>query len=886
MHRYTRLTLAALCLAASASALAADQGAEKRPAALSDTSLDAEARADAIVKAMTLDEKAAQLGNFAPALPRLGIPAYNWWNEGLHGVARAGEATVFPQAIGMAATWDTDLIHRMGDTVSTEFRAKYLATKKPDGSADWYRGLTVWSPNINIFRDPRWGRGQETYGEDPFLTGRIAVAYITGLQGDDPDRIKVAATAKHYAVHSGPESSRHKDDIHPSAHDLEDTYLPAFRATVTEAKVESVMCAYNGVNGVPACASDFLLAERLRRDWGFRGHVVSDCGAAANIYRDDALRYVKTPEEGVTLAFKAGMDVICGDFRQNWTTEAGPIVNAVKAGKLPEPVVDLALRRLFETRIKLGLFDPPDKAPFASIRADAAPDHRPLAREVADKSIVLLKNDGLLPIKGDPKTIAVVGPNADAVDVLEGNYNGTPIKPVTVLAGIKARWPKAKVTFAQGVGLIGPTSELVPASVLCQDAGCGKKGLVARVYTGTKPEGKPTSTRTDTNAAFHWGDKRADEMHDDTTEWTGYIRAPESGDYRFSWSGADGYSLWVDGKLVHAEGPDQSIPATGPGFVSLKAGTHPIRLIAGQRGMFGIQDLSWTLPHMNGDDAVKAAKGADLVIFVGGLSPRIEGEEMRVDAEGFFGGDRTAIDLPKPQQALLERVVATKKPTVLVLMNGSAVAVNWADRNVPAILDAWYPGVDGGAAVAAAIAGDTNPAGRLPVTFYRSVDDLPGFTDYGMANRTYRYHKGEVLYPFGHGLSYTRFNYTAVTADLPVVDANGAVTISAKVTNAGGRDGDEVVQLYLARPGLAGAPIRALAGFQRISLKAGETREVRFTLSGRALSSVDPQGARKVFAGPVEAWVGGGQPIARDGMAMAAGGTARFEIRGELALAK
>ncbi len=838
MLHWKRLMMAMLCLGAPAicqsQARTADQGADKRPPALSDTGLAADARADALVRQMTLEEKAAQLGNFAPAIPRLGVPAYNWWSEGLHGVARAGEATVFPQAIGMAATWDTGLIHRMGDIVSTEFRAKYLATKKPDGSSDWYRGLTVWSPNINIFRDPRWGRGQETFGEDPYLTGRIAVAYITGLQGDDPDRIKVSATAKHYAVHSGPESSRHKDDVHPSAHDLEDTYLPAFRAAVTEGHVESVMCAYNGVNGVPACASDFLMNERLRRDWGFRGHVVSDCGAAANIYLDEALHYVKTPEEAVTRAFKAGMDVICGDFRQNWTTEAGPIAAAIKSGKLPETVVDLALRRLLETRIKLGLFDPPEKQPFQDIKTDPAPDHRALAREVADKSMVLLRNDGLLPLKGEPGSIAVIGPNADSLDALEGNYNGTPIKPLTVLAGIKARWPRAKVTYTQGVGLVGPASAPISAASFCQDAGCGRKGLSAKVFAGRRAEGTPKATRIDPAPAFKWGREDGSVDHDDTMEWTGYVRAPETGDYRFRFTGGDGYALWIDGSLVQEESASQSDPAKGPGVVALKPGIHAIRLVAGQRGFVGDQQLFWTLPHMNGDDAVRAAREADLVVFVGGLSPRIEGEEMRVDAEGFFGGDRTAIDLPKPQQALLERVAATGKPVVFVLMNGSAVALNWADGHVGAIIDAWYPGVDGGAAVAAAIAGDTNPAGRLPVTFYRSLDGLPGFKDYGMEGRTYRYHKGEVLYPFGHGLSYTRFAYAAPTADLPVVDADGAVTISTSVTNAGARDGEEVVQLYLTRPGLPGTPIRALAGFQRIALKAGETREVRFTpLAGR-----------------------------------------------------
>jgi beta-glucosidase len=890
MFRNSRLTLAILSLAASLPSIAmaqtADLGAGKRPAALSDMSLDAEARADAVIRQMTLEEKAAQLGNFAPAIPRLGIPAYNWWNEGLHGVARAGEATVFPQAIGMAATWDRDLIRRMGETVSTEFRAKYLATKKPDGSADWYRGLTVWSPNINIFRDPRWGRGQETYGEDPYLTGDIAVAYVRGLQGDDPDRIKVGATAKHYAVHSGPESSRHKDDIFPSAYDLEDTYLPAFRRTVIDGKAESVMCAYNGVNGIPACASEFLMAERLRRDWGFRGHVVSDCGAAANLYREDALRWVKTPEEAVEKAFKAGMDVICGDFRADWTTEAGPIANAVKSGKMPESVVDLALRRLFITRIKLGLFDPAGKQPFADIKADNSPHDRKLAREVADKSMVLLKNDGLLPLKGDPKTIAVVGPNADALDVLEGNYNGVPIKPVTVLAGIKARWPKAKVTYAQGVGLVGPTTELLPAGVLCVDAGCKKRGLAAKVYLGTKAEGAVKETRVDALPRQNWGESANTGTRQQVTEWTGFIKAPESGDYRFKWSGDDGYGVWIDGQLVHEEGASMADPSKGPGVITLKPGTHAIRITATQRGLFGDQQLYWTLPRMNGEDAVKAARGADLVVFVGGLSPRIEGEEMRVDAEGFFGGDRTAIDLPKPQQALLERVVAAGKPTVLVLMNGSAVAVNWADKNVPAILEAWYPGVDGGAAVAGILAGDTNPAGRLPVTVYRSLDGLPAFGDYKMEGRTYRYHKGEVLYPFGHGLSFTRFGYSTVATSQPVVNADGAVTISATVTNAGQREGEEVVQLYLSRPGLNPAPIRQLAGFQRIALKPGESRNVQFTLSGRNLSTVDAKGVRKVAPGAVEAWVGGGQPIAREGLTMAPGGTVRFEIKGELALPK
>ncbi len=883
MRGFRQAMLAALCVGAALPALAQAQDARKRPAALEDTSLSVEARAAVIVAQLTLEEKATQLGHTAPAIPRLGIPAYNWWNEALHGVARAGSATVFPQAIGMAASWDPALIARMGDTVSEEFRAKYLARLGPDGSAEWYRGLTVWSPNINIFRDPRWGRGQETYGEDPFLTGQIGVAYVRGLQGSDPDHLRVAATAKHYAVHSGPESNRHREDVHPSAYDLEATYLPAFRTLVTTGKVESVMCAYNAVDGIPACASDFLMNQRLRRDWGFTGHVVTDCGAAANIYREDSLRFTKTPELGVKEGFEAGMDLICGDYRNAMTTEVQPIINAVRQGLLPEAVLDVSLRRLFATRIKLGQFDPAGRQPFAEIKPDAAPNHPALAREVADKSMVLLKNDGLLPIKGSPRRIAVIGPNADSLDALLGNYNGTPIDPVTVLAGIKTRWPKSRVSYVEGAGLIGPPTPPIPAAALCQDATCRRKGLTAQVFASHKGEGAAASRRVDPAPVALWWD----EGKDGSTVWSGFVKAPESGDYAFGFTGDDGFELWVDGKLVQRDWAERDAPSLSTGKVTLAAGrAYPIKLIAAQRGNRGDQKLTWSTPGMNGDDAVAAARSADLVVFVGGLSARVEGEEMKVEAEGFAGGDRTAIDLPRPQQALLERVVAAGKPTVLVLMNGSALSVNWADAHVPAIVEAWYPGAQGGTAVAALLAGDTNPAGRLPVTFYKSLEGLPAFNDYTMKNRTYRYHQGEVLYPFGHGLSYTSFAYKAVQANESSVDADGAVTIHAMVSNTGARDGEEVVQLYLSRPGLDGAPIRSLAAFQRIALKKSESRALRFTLSGRDLSTVDPDGTRRVAPGVVEAWVGGGQPVARAGLAMAPGAATRFEIRGELKLPK
>jgi beta-glucosidase len=702
-----------------------------------DATLPIDVRVEALISSMTLEEKAAQLGHTAPAIPRLGIPEYNWWNEGLHGVARAGIATVFPQAIGMAASWDVPLMHQVADVISTEFRAKYVEKVRPNGGTDWYRGLTVWSPNINIFRDPRWGRGQETYGEDPYLTSRIGVAFVTGLQGNDSRYLKTIATSKHFAVHSGPESTRHTADVHVSRHDLEDTYLPAFRATVMEAKAQSVMCAYNSVNGEPACANGTLLQEHLRKDWGFQGYVVSDCGAAADIFRPDAHRYKPDAEEGVAVAFKAGMDLICGDYRNEMSTEPKAIVAAVRHGLVPESILDRALTRLFTARIRLGMFDPAAGNPYARIPAtqNDTPAHREVALRMAQESLVLLKNrDNVLPLKKKPGVIAVIGPNADSLDALVGNYNGEPSKPVTVLAGIRARFAQSKVVYVKGTGLV-----------------------------------------------------EADE---------------------------------------------------------------------------------------SGDQAIEAARKADLVVMVAGLSPHVEGEEMKVNAEGFSGGDRTSLDLPAPQRKLLERVQALGKPTVLVLMNGSALGVNWADANVPAIVEAWYPGGEGGTAVAALLAGDFSPAGRLPLTFYKSVEQLPPFDDYSMSKRTYRYFSGEPLYPFGYGLSYTTFSYS----NGRVGHAGEDVTVSVDVTNSGGLASDEVVQLYLTHPGVPGAPLRALKGFQRIHLDKGERKTVTFKLGTRDRSIVAESGRHELVPGQVDVWVGGGQPVSRKGLTPAAGLKTQFAI--------
>ncbi|UDF05326.1 glycoside hydrolase family 3 protein [Asticcacaulis sp. AND118] len=830
-----------------------------------DMSRPAESRAADLVARMTLEEKTSQLINDAPAIPRLGVREYNWWNEGLHGVAAAGYATVFPQAVGLAATWDEPLIHQVADTISIEFRAKYVESRHRFGGSDWFRGLTVWSPNINIFRDPRWGRGQETFGEDPYLTARMGVAFIKGLQGTDPVYYRTVATPKHYAVHSGPEASRHRDNINPSLYDLEDTYLPAFRAAITEGKAVSIMCAYNAINGQPACANDNLLVRHLRKDWGFTGFVVSDCDAVGDIYYKTSHHYRATPEEGVTAAYLAGTDLICGN-----ANEADHLTAAVRKGLLAESTLDQALVRLFTARFRLGQFDPPAKV-FPAITAANydTPAHRDFSQRVAESAIVLLKNEGdILPLKGEPKSIAVIGPNANTVDALVGNYNGEPSHPVTILDGLRARYPQARIRYAQGSGLIDPVMAPVPDDALCRDQNCLQTGVAISLYPEPDMTGPPIRTAFEPNARQIW----SGEQRSGAVRFDGYLTAPESGEYRFRYDADGGYRIWIDGKLVIDAWDVDWRPSIATGAIQLQAGhRYALRVEAFQRQNKGDETLLWSLPSDRGArDAMDAARDSDLVVFVAGLSQRVEGEEMRVQTPGFSGGDRTSLDLPPVQQKLLEQVTAVGKPVVLVLVNGSALSVNWADKHVPAIVEAWYPGGQGGAAVARLIAGDFSPAGRLPVTFYRSADQLPAFSDYGMKGRTYRYFKGEALYPFGYGLSYTRFTYAPAKLSAKRIRGDGEVTVSVDVTNAGKRDGDEVVQLYVSHPGVA-APVRALARFQRIHLKAGETQTVTFTLDSRTLSTVDSNGVRMVQPGTVKLWIGGGQPDARKGLTKAAG---------------
>jgi beta-glucosidase len=841
-------------------------------------------RVNDLVSRMTLEEKVSQMVHTAPAIPRLGIPQYNWWSEGLHGAAREGFATVFPQAIGLAASFDPDLLHKEADTIATEFRAKYAERLQHQGYADWFHGLTVWSPNINIFRDPRWGRGQETYGEDPFLTAQMGVAYVTGLQGDDPKYVKALATPKHFAVHSGPEPTRHTVDVKVSAHDLEDTYLPAFRATVG-AGAGSVMCAYNSVDGKPACAQPLLLQEHLRDAWHFSGYVVSDCGAASDI--SEGHHYTATMEQGVAAAVKSGMDIICGIPMPDVKVENAAILQAVQHGLLTVEDVDRAVRRLFAARIKLGMFDPPDAVPYSkiSISDNDTEPHRQLALQAGRESLVLLKNsDHFLPLGTKYKTIAVVGPNADNVDPLLGNYNGTPSHPVTVLAGIRKRFADSTVLYAAGSSLTGPPLMPIPAEVLRDNS--GQPGLTAAYFKGAELKGAAVITRTDPGINFNWQNGASPELSENfSVRWTGMLVPPATGDYQIGFVGTNAFHVWFDNQLIGESYYGDTSKTRLKNFHLEGGHAYAVKVECAQELGPALARLVWHRPGQD-DDSSGIVNRADLIVAVLGLAGDLEGEEMPVEIEGFHGGDRTNLELPRAQEQLLEKVVASGKPVVVVLMNGSALSVNWADQHAKAILEVWYPGGEGGTAVAEALAGDFSPGGRLPLTFYKSVGQLPAFEDYNMKGRTYRYFTGEPLYPFGYGLSYTNFAYSNLNFDKTSLVATDDVTASVDVKNAGKMAGDEVVQIYLTHPGVNGAPVRALAGFQRVHVEAGATQHVQIKIPNRELSVVSAEGTRKIVAGEVSVWIGGGQPMNRQGSPKVAGMPGSIKITGEAVLPK
>ncbi|TWB30620.1 glycoside hydrolase family 3 C-terminal domain-containing protein [Nitrospirillum bahiense] len=843
-----------------------------------DPSLPVERRVDDLVGRLTPEEKAAQLTNQARAIPRLNIPAYNWWSEALHGVARNGEATVFPEPIGLAATFDPAAIRQMGIAIGTEARVKFNRVEKAGAEHRIYQGLDFWSPNINIFRDPRWGRGQETYGEDPYLTGKLGTAFVQGMQGDDPKYYRVIATAKHYAVHSGPEPTRHEVDVAASRHDMEDTYLPAFRELVTAGKVASVMCAYNRVNGQPACASDFLLNDQLRQRWGFKGYVVSDCDAIADIQRGH--HYTKTLAEAAAVSLKLGVDNDCTEYNRppDEPDDFDLYRDAITQGLVSQDVVDASLRRLFTARMRLGLFDPPASVPYAQV-ADTelnSPAHVALALRLANESMVLLKNNGVLPVKPTVKRIAVVGPLADQVDVLLGNYNGQPIHPVTALDGIRAAFPNAQIVYEPGSNFLRSAST-IPASALSGPD--GKPGLKGEYWSNPDFSGAPAVTRTDGTLNLDRDMTPVVEGPAISARWTGFVTVPATGEYNIGLSGANA-TLWVEGAEAVKNGDRQRTPRMKA--LHFEAGRRYAIRIDQTPAKGPVIRLVWN-PVVTDplNRAVAAAKSADLVVAVAGISSALEGEEMTVTVPGFKGGDRTSLDMPAEEESLLKAVKATGKPMALVLMNGSALSVNWAATHVDAIIDAWYPGEQGGMAIGQTLSGVNNPSGRLPVTFYTGVDGLPPFEDYSMKGRTYRYFTGKPLYAFGHGLSYTTFAYTPPALSAATLKAGETLGVDAQVRNAGAVAGDEVVQLYLGFPQVPGAPIRALRAFSRVHLAPGESKKVHFDLDPRDLSSVTEAGDRVVAGGAYTLTVGGGQP----GTGVP-GATAGFTVVGTAPLAE
>jgi len=882
-----RLLVGSLLALASSSPAQARSSAPGQPAATKapylDPGLPVEQRVADLVSRMTLEEKVSQMRDHAAAIPRLGVPKYDWWNEGLHGVAFGGYATNFPQVIGMAATWDTGLVHQMGETISTEARAKYHQAMREDHH-EMFFGLTFWAPNVNIFRDPRWGRGQETYGEDPFLTGRMAVAFVSGMQGTDPKYFKVVSTPKHFAVHSGPEPLRHGFNVNVSPHDLEDTYLPAFRAAVTEAHAQSVMCAYNAVDGLPACASPMLLRDHLRGDWRFDGYVVSDCAAVADVATGH--KFAPDFAHASAVAVKAGTDLECG-YGQGQAFPALP--DAVRQGLVGEADLDRAVTRLFTARFRLGMFDPPESYAYGRIPVSEvnSAEHRKLALRAAREAIVLLKNDrGILPLSPGVHRIAVVGPTADLVQSLQGNYNGTPPDPVSAIAGIERRFKDAKVLYAQGSTLADGFA--VPIAHTALRTADGKEGLSGEYFSTPDLSGKPVAVRVDRVLNFNW-DKAIPvsglQRNNFSVRWSGTFTPPAAGDYKlgarvafcYACESHEQFRLYLDDKLI-ADTTEQGKTEAVLHFEGTQP--HAIRLEYLHGTAAAGIDLTWQPPAAAlASEAVAAARESDVVIAFVGLSPQLEGEEMPVKLEGFSGGDRTDIRLPKVQRDLLQALNATGKPLVIVLTSGSALAVPDEHRYASAVLEAWYPGEEGGTAIAETLAGDNNPAGRLPLTFYASTDQLPPFEEYSMANRTYRYFTGKPLYGFGYGLSYSQFRYANPKLSSQSVKTGGPVTVEVDVTNVGSRAGDEVVQLYLTQPKATLTPLRTLGGFTRVHVEPGKTVHVALQLDPRTLGQVDEKGERVILPGTYGVAVGGAQPAEFPGAV-----TATFEVTGSLTL--
>jgi beta-glucosidase len=885
----------ALALSAQDVKPAEDANAAQPPAYLNTTLPPAE-RAHDLVGRMTLEEKASQLEDWAVAIPRLGIPDYQTWNEALHGVARAGYSTVFPQAIGMAATWDRETVHALGYVISTEARGKFNMAQR-EGNHRIFYGLTFWSPNINIFRDPRWGRGQETYGEDPFLTGKLGAAFINGVQGGDLNHLRAVATAKHFAVHSGPESLRHGFNVDPSPRDLEESYLPAFRAAVTEGHVQSVMCAYNSIDEWPACTNKMLLKEHLRDAWGFKGFVVSDCGAIVDV--NQGHKKAADIMHSAALSIDAGTDLSCS----MWTPGFNSLAEAAKQGLTTEDLITQSAERLYTGRFQLGMFDPQGSNPLDNLMFTAGIQNqdRQTSLKAAEESMVLLKNSGILPFKTAPAKIAVIGPTADLLPSILGNYVGTPIRPVTPLDGMIQQFRASQILYAQGSTLATGFAVPVPRTAFGM-----RDGLNTEFFATPDWTGRPVAVTRQPLIQADWESALPVPQlatHNYSVRWSGHIAVPSAGHYVFSleigdsfpYSPVETYRFILDGKVLSEGSLRQVADLSMLGNFRTEAGASASAppLMQFPKTPSIPVDFTDSLPHQivveyshNGDmagggltlkwippaddlieEAVVHAKEADVVVAFVGLSPQLEGEEMPIKIDGFNGGDRTSIDLPAPQQKLLEALKATGKPLIVVLQSGSAVSLNWAKDNASAILEAWYPGVEGGTAIARTLSGLNNPAGRLPVTFYASLDGLPEFTDYAFKNgdkgRTYRYFPGKPLWGFGYGLSYSSFKYSSLKLSVDpataTLKAGDPLTATVTVTNSGTVAGDEVVEAYVKTP-QEGGPIHSLVGFERVNLAPGGSREVSIVIDPRSLSSVDDKGERSILEGKYNLTLAGAQP--------------------------
>ena len=825
------------------------------------TSLSFEARVNDLVSRLTLEEKVAQMLNAAPAINRLGIPAYDWWNEVLHGVARTPyKVTVYPQAIAMAATFDTNSLQKMADYSALEGRAIYNKAISEGKAGQRYIGLTYWTPNINIFRDPRWGRGQETYGEDPFLTAMMGKAFVHGLQGYDPKYLKAAACAKHYAVHSGPEPLRHVFDVSPTDYDLWNTYLPAFKELVTNANVAGVMCAYNAFKTQPCCGSDQLMVDILRNQWKFTGYVTSDCWAI-----DDFFKNHKTHPDAESASADAvmhGTDIDCG------TSAYKALVQAVKDGKITEKQIDVSIKRLFMIRFRLGMFDPASMVKWAQTPASAleSPENKAHTLKMAQQSIVLLKNEAnVLPLSKSSKKIVVLGPNADNPIAVLGNYNGTPSEIVTAIQGIKNKVGSGvEVVYEKAINFTNDTL-LAYTNLSSQYTIEGKGGFKAEYFGNKDLSGTPISTTQEPTVEHFWQEGEivtgTQKAYNFSARYTTDFTATTTGSITFELEADDGYRFTVDGKTVI-----DAWTRNRWGARTYKLGTeagkvyHLVLEYYQADGKASVRLRTGSYAKTDFTALANRLKDADAFVFIGGISPQLEGEEMQVNYPGFNGGDRTSIMLPQVQTELMKALQATGKPVVFVMMTGSAIAAPWEAEHIPAIINAWYGGQSAGTALADVLFGDYNPAGRLPVTFYKSDSDLPDFNDYSMANRTYRYFKGQPQWSFGYGLSYTSFQYSNLV--LPKTTAAGKpVQVSVLVKNMGSKDGEEVVQLYVSgQVKSMEAPVRQLKGFKRIFLKQGESKTVTFTLSPDNLSLMDKNGKAVAYSGKVNISIGGCQP--------------------------